>query len=264
MDAGTGVRTDNILLPGKQLPEGVNEGDWVEVFIYRDSEDRLIATTTRPLAQVGELAYLRVTAKTELGAFLDLGLERGLFLPFREQKFSVQEGKSYLVALYLDKSNRLCATTDIYDHLTTAAPYQKNEKVVGTVYLVKSDIGAFVAVDNRYKGLIPKNEYFFTLREGDRVEARVIRVREDGKLDLSPRDLSYLQMDKDAAKVLQSIRNKGGLLPLNDQSDPVAVKNALGMSKASFKRAIGRLLKDRQIVQTAAGLRERQNDKERE
>jgi len=182
-----------------------------------------------------------------------------LFLPFREQKFPIQDGRSYLVAVYLDKSGRLCATTDIYDYLTIGAPYQKNDKVIGTVYLVKRGIGALIAVDNLYRGLIPENEYFFALREGDRVEARVIRVTEDGKLDLSPRDVSYIQMDKDAAKILQGIRNHGGLLPFNDKSDPSAIKSSLGVSKASFKRAVGRLLKEGKVVQTPDGLVENRN-----
>lgn len=236
------------------MPEGAKEGDLLEVFIYRDSEDRLIATRKKPAAQVGELAYLKVTAKTEFGAFLDWGLERGLFLPFREQKFPIQDGRSYLVGVYLDKSERLCATTDIYDYLTVDSPYQKNDKVIGTVYLVKRGIGALIAVDNRYLGLIPENEYFFALREGDRVETRVIKVREDGKLDLSPRDISYIQMDKDAAKILQGITNHGGLLPFNDKSDPNTIKSGLGMSKASFKRAVGRLLKEGKVLQTTDGL----------
>lgn len=256
LDAGTGVRHDNILLPIKQLPEGAKEGDELEVFIYRDSEERLIATTRKPLAQLGDLAYLKVNAKTKIGAFLDLGLERGLFLPFKEQKYPIQVGKNYLVKVYLDKSQRLSATTQIYEYLSAEAPYLKNDKVVGTVYSVNSEIGAFVAVDNRYLGLIPVNEYFTELQEGDVVEARVIRVRDDGKLDLSPRDLSYRQIDSDTEKILQGIKNHEGFLALHDKSSPLEIQSRLNMSKAAFKRALGKLLKENKVIQTEDGLKE--------
>ena len=256
LDAGTGIRHDNILLPVKQLPEGAKEGDEMEVFVYRDSQERLIATRKKPLAQLGELAYLEVKAKTQIGAFLDIGLERDLFLPFHEQKFPIQVGKGYLVKVYLDKSQRLSATTEIYEYLSAESPYQKNDKVVGTVYTVNLDIGAFVAVDNKYMGLIPVNEYFSELREGDQVEARVIRVREDGKLDLSPRELSYIQMDDDTLKILQGIKNHEGFLGLNDKSSPLEIQSRLHLSKAAFKRAVGKLLKDNKVMQTDGGLKE--------
>ncbi|MDR3540971.1 MAG: S1-like domain-containing RNA-binding protein [Desulfosporosinus sp.] len=256
LDAGTGVRHDNILLPIKQLPEDSKEGDELEVFIYRDSEERLIATLKKPLAQLGELAYLKVTAKTQIGAFLDIGLERGLFLPFHEQKYPIQMGKSYLVKVYLDKSQRLCATTEIYEYLSAESPYQKNDKVSGTVYSVNPEIGVFIAVDNKYMGLIPLNEYFSDLREGDHVEARVIRVREDGKLDLSLRELSYIQVDNDTLKILQGIKNHAGFLSLNDKSSPLEIQSRLQMSKAAFKRAVGKLLKENKVMQTDGGLKE--------
>ncbi|KUO69742.1 MAG: RNA-binding protein [Desulfosporosinus sp. BRH_c37] len=262
LDAGTGIRHDNILLPIKQLPEDSKEGDELEVFVYRDSQERLIATRKKPLAQLGELAYLKVTAKTKIGAFLDIGLERGLFLPFQEQKFPIQVGKGYLVKVYLDKSQRLSATTEIYEYLSAESPYQKNDKVVGTVYSVNLDIGAFIAVDNKYMGLIPVNEYFNELREGDQLEARVIRVREDGKLDLSSRELSYIQIDNDALKILQGIKNYEGFLALNDKSSPIEIKSRLQMSKAAFKRALGKLLKENKVMQTDGGLRETSNGEE--
>ena len=256
LNAGTGSRHDNILLPVKQLPEGAKEGDELEVFIYRDSQERLIATRKKPLAELGDLAYLKVTAKTQIGAFLDIGLERGLLLPFHEQKFPIKLGKGYLVKVYLDKSQRLSATTEIYEYLKAETPYQKNDKVTGTVYSVNSEIGVFVAVDNKYMGLIPVNEFFSELQEGDQVEARVIRVREDGKLDLSPRDLSHIQMDKDTLVILEGIKNHAGFLALNDKSSPLEIESRLHMSKAAFKRALGKLLKEKKVTQTDDGLRE--------
>lgn len=255
LNAGTGNRRDNVLLPIKQLPSNSKEGDKLEVFIYRDSEERLIATRKKPLAQLGDLAYLQVSAKTEFGAFLNIGLERGLFLPFHEQQFPLQVGKSYLVKVYLDKSQRLCATTKIYKYLSSESPYKKNDKVTGTVYSVNHDIGAFVAVDNKYMGLIPVNEYFSELREGDQVEARVIRVRKDGKLDLSPRELSHIQMNNDALKILEAIMNNDGFLALNDKSSPLEIQSYFQMSKSAFKRAVGKLLKEKKVMQVSNGLK---------
>ena len=188
------------------------------------------------MAKVADLAYLKVTARTKIGAFLDIGLERGLLLPFSEQKFPLEVNRSYLVYVYLDKSGRLSCTTDIYEHLTSDSPYQKNDKVHGTVYLVKPEMGVFVAVDNKYLGLIPNSEYFNDLKIGDTVEARVIRVREDGKLDLTPRELSFKQMDADKAS-------------------PEDIERQFQMSKAAFKRAIGGLLKANKIVKTETGLK---------
>jgi len=203
-----------------------------------------------PLAQVGELAYLNVTAKTKIGAFLDFGLERGLFLPFREQKHPVEVDKSYLVYLYLDKSGRISATTDITDFLSSASPYQKNDSFTGTVYQIHPEIGVFVAVDNNYLGLIPRTENYSVLKWGDRVQARVIRVREDGKLDLSPRNLSHQQMNVDAELLINAMNAHGGILPLNEKSSPEEIEKVFHMSKAAFKRAVGTLLKSGRIKKT--------------
>ncbi|WP_088224667.1 S1-like domain-containing RNA-binding protein [Desulfosporosinus sp. FKB] len=257
LDAGTGERKDNVLLPLKQVPEGAKEGDVLEVFIYRDSEDRMIATRQKPYAQLGDLAYLRVSARTKIGAFLDIGLERGLLLPFHEQKFPVQVDKYYLVKVYVDKSQRLCATTEIYENLSADSPYQKNDKVTGTVYRINLPIGIFVAVDNKYYGLIPSSECYTDIKEGDQVEARVIRVRDDGKLDLSLRELSHLQIDKDGTKILEQIRQGDGYLPLHDKSSPLEIESQLQMSKAAFKRAVGRLLKENKVVKFEDGLKEK-------
>lgn len=243
------------MLPEKQRPTNSQIGDYVDVYIYRDSENRLIATTRVPLAQVGDIAYLKVTAKTQIGAFLDLGLERGLFLPFREQKYPIEVGHSYLVYVYMDKSGRLCCTTDIYDHLATGAPYQKNSQITGTIYQINPEIGAFVAIDNKYKGLIPRTEYFSELRIGDRIQARVIRVREDGKLDLSPRRVSHVQMDVDAQILIKLMHENQGKLPLSEKASPIDIENKLHMSKAAFKRAVGSLLKSQKIIKTADGFK---------
>lgn len=210
----------------------------------------MIATTRTPLAHVGELAYLTVTAKTKIGAFLELGLERGLFLPFREQKYPIEVGKSYLVYVYVDKSERLCCTTDITSHLSSNAAYQKNESVTGTVYQIHPELGAFIAVDNKFMGLIPKTENFTEVHPGDRVQARVIRVREDGKLDLSTRRLSYQQMSVDAQLLLKAMQENEGNLPLDEKASPEEIEEIFKMSKSEYKRAIGSLLKSGRIQKT--------------
>jgi len=255
LDGQTDNSDDNILLPNNQLPENTKEGDILEVFVYRDSHDRLIATMKRPLAQVGELAYLKVIEEASFGAFLDWGLEKDLFLPFSEQKYKVKSGQSYLVAIYVDKSGRLSATTNIDKYLSTDGEYSKDDWITGTVYMVREEIGAFVAVDDKYMGLIPSNEYFHNIEIGSRIEARVIRIREDGKLDLSPRKVAHEQMGSDAEMILQALETKGGFIPVNDKSEPEKIKEQLNMSKAAFKRAVGRLLKEGKITQENDGLR---------
>lgn len=255
LDAETGNRKDNVLLPRNECPDDPQVGDVLEVFIYHDSEDRLIATTRKPLAEVDELAYLKVTAKTQVGAFLDFGLERGLFLPFREQKYPLDVDKNYLVYIYLDKSGRLSCTTDIYKHLRNDSPYGKNDTIVGTVYQINPEMGVFVAVDNQYMGLIPQTENFTELKWGDQVQARVIRVREDGKLDLSPRQLSHVQMSVDAEFIINAMNQNHGILPLNEKARPEEIERVFHMSKAAFKRAIGSLLKNGRIKKIGDELR---------
>lgn len=255
LEAGTGDPKDNILLPNNQLSEEVKEGDKLEVFVYRDSEDRIIATRKKPLVQAGELANLQVKETTRIGAFLDMGLEKDLLLPFKEQKFQVRAGNKYLVGVYIDKSDRLTATTYVGKFLTTDSPYKKNDMVKGTVYSVNPEIGALIAVDNKYRGLVPSSLYFEKIEVGQEIEARVVRVREDGKLDLSTREVAYKQMDNDAEMILKKIELYGGLLPLNDKSDPEQIKDRLKISKAAFKRAVGRLLKEEKIIQTEKGLK---------
>lgn len=236
-----------VLLPKKQVPEGTEIGDKIEVFIYKDSEDRLIATTGEALVQVGEVALLKVKEVGKIGAFLDMGLEKDLLLPFKEQNHKVRAGEECLVALYVDKSRRLAATMKVYSYMSNQSPYKKDDKVTGTVYEINENLGAFVAVDNRYYGLIPARELFGDIHEGDTVEARVVKVREDGKLDLSSREKSYLQMDADSQMVMKMIDQCGGVLPFNDKVSPELIKDKFHLSKNAFKRAVGRLLKEGKI-----------------
>lgn len=236
-----------VLLPKKQVPEGTKIGDKLEVFIYKDSEDRLIATTGTPKLQVGEVGVLKVKEVGRIGAFLDMGLEKDLLLPFKEQNHKVRQGEECLVTLYVDKSKRLAATMKVYSYMSNQSPYQKDDKVTGTVYEINENLGAFVAVDNRYYGLIPMKEMFGDVRLGDVVEARVTKVREDGKLDLSPREKAYIQMDADAQLVLKGIEEFDGVLPFTDKASPEVIKREFHMSKNAFKRAVGHLLKEGKV-----------------
>lgn len=254
LEALEGRPGDTVLLPAGQLPEGAKEGDHLEVFIYRDSLDRLAATTRKPAALLGELACLKVVETTGAGAYLDWGLDFDLFLPLSEQKYPVQAGKSYLVAVVPGRNGRLIATTDIYKYLKPTDRYNKNDRVTGTVYAIRRDIGVLVAVDNQYYGLIPESEQYRDIKPGETVEVRITRVREDCKLDLSPRKLSHEQMEGDAGLILEKIKEKGGSLPLNDKSSPTDIKIQLNMSKSAFKRAVGRLLKENKIEQSGESL----------
>ena len=238
---------DSVLLPAKQVPAGTKAGDELTVFIYKDSKDRLIATTREPMLQVGQTAVLKVSQVTRIGAFLNWGLEKDLLLPFKEQTAKVKKGDEVLVALYVDKSGRLCATMKVYEKLRTDSPYKKDDHVEGIIYETSDNFGVFVAVDDCYSALIPKREAFGRLRVGDRVSARVLKVREDGKLDLSVREKAFLQMDADAAMIMKRMEEYGGKLPFNDKADPEVIKQEFGLSKNAFKRAVGRLLKEGHI-----------------
>ena len=238
---------EKVLLPRKEVPENAQPGDEIEVFLYRDSKDRMIATVRQPKLSLGEVAVLRVKENGKIGAFLDWGLEKDLLLPFREQVRKVQPGEECLVALYLDKSKRLCATMKVYHYLRTDSPYEKDQKVTGTLYEISDNFGAFVAVDNCYSALIPKKEPLGNARVGDTVEARVTEVLKDGKLSLSLREKAYIQMNEDAQKLLKLLEEQGGELPIGDKSSPEKIKELTGMSKNEFKRAAGNLYKQRLI-----------------
>lgn len=242
-----GTDEDRVLLPKKQVPKDIEIGDPVEVFLYKDSDDRLIATTHEPKLTIGQLAVLDVVDVTKVGAFLNWGLEKDLFLPFKEQTSKVAVGDQCLVTLYIDKSERLCATMKVYQLLRTDSPYQKDDKVSGIIYEKSDEYGVFVAVDNMYSALIPKKEAYGNLMIGTTIEGRVTAVKEDGKLDLSVREKIPEQMDKDAALVIRVMEKYDGILPFNDKADPEVIKREFGLSKAAFKRAVGRLLKGGKI-----------------
>lgn len=246
---------DRVLLPKKQVPAGTELGDELNLFLYKDSSDRLISTTKTPMLTLGEVAKLSVVGTSRIGAFLDWGLEKDLFLPFKEQTFRVREGDECLVALYIDKSDRLCATMKVYHYLAKDSGYVKDDWVEGTLYEISDNFGAFVAVDDKFSGLIPKKEYTKDIACGTRVKARVAQVLEDGKLTLSIRDKAYMQIATDAAEVMKVIESFDGVLPFNDKASPEVIKREMGMSKNEFKRAVGNLLKMGKIEITEKSIR---------
>ncbi len=231
----------------KQVPEDTQLNDSLTVFVYRDSEDRLISTTREPVLEVGGLALLTVKQVGKIGAFLDWGLEKDLFLPYKEQTKPVKPGEQCLVSLYVDKSGRLCATMKVYHYLRTDSPYHKDDRVEGFVYEISKNFGVFVAVDNCYSALIPRTEPAGDVKEGDRITARVTEVKEDGKLSLSIREKAYIQIGEDAKKLLALLEEEGGSLPVGDKSSPELIREKTGMSKNEFKRAAGNLYKQRII-----------------
>ena len=245
----------DILLPRNQVPKGVEVGQPLEVFIYRDSEDRKIATLNRPKLVLGELAPLKVVSVSQIGAFLDWGLEKDLFLPFKQQKGSIHKGEVHLVGLYVDKSDRLCATMKVYELLKTHPDYKVGDVVNGTIYEIKEAYGAFVAVENKYHGLIPIKELYGDYALGQTLSLRVKKVREDGKLELSMRKSGHLQIEDDARKLIEVLTLHEGRLNLHDKSSPEDIKEELGMSKAAFKRAVGRLMKEGVVELTSEGIK---------
>ena len=246
---------NKVLLPKKQVPADMEVGDPIDVFLYKDSNDRPIATVKEPKLTLGQTARLRVVSVGKVGAFLDWGLEKDLFLPYREQTTQVKAGDKVIAALYLDKSERLCATMKVYPYLQKESPYQKDDVVTGMVYEISHNFGAFVAVDDKYSALIPKKELYGELHVLQQISARVTGVKEDGKLDLGIRQKAHLQMSEDADKVLSLLREKKGFLPLHDKSSPEQIRETIGMSKNEFKRAIGHLYKEHLIMLESDGIR---------
>ena len=242
-----GNSQEKVLLPKREVPKGAEPGDPVDVFLYKDSSDRLIATTREPKIKLGELKALHVADAGKIGAFQEWGLPKDMLLPFKEQTMKVKKGDEVLVSLYIDKSNRLCATMKIYELLRQDPPYQKDDHVDGIIYDTSENYGLFVAVDDCYSALIPKREAFGDLKAGDRVHARVLRVREDGKMDLAVREKAFVQMEADAQMLLKKMQENDGRLPFTDKTDPEQIKKELGLSKNAFKRAVGRLLKEGKV-----------------
>lgn len=238
---------ESVLLPKKEVPEGAKAGDGIEVFLYKDSSDRLIATVKQPLLVLHEVGLLKVSQTGKIGAFLDWGLPKDLLLPFHEQTRRVRTGEEVLVAPYIDKSGRLAATMNVYKWLQQDSPYQKDSRVRARIYETSENYGLFAAVDDRYSALIPKQEAQASLKIGDVVDARVTSVLPDGRLNLSVREKAYLQLEKDAEAILKVIGEYEGVLPFDDKVSPEIIQREFSLSKNAFKRAVGHLMKEGKV-----------------
>lgn len=244
-----GDAVEEILLPNKYIPEGLEVGHYIDVFIYTDSEDRLIATTLTPKIQMGEIAYLEVKDTTSFGAFLDWGLEKDLLVPFKEQIQRMEKGQGYLVYMYLDDlTDRLVASAHInklieFDEIDLE-PGQEVQVLIGP----ETEIGYVSIINNKYRGLIYKNQVFKQITPGDHTTAYVKEVRADKKIDLSLEPIGVERIEPNAQKILDRLKMEGGKLPLHDKSDPDEISKLLGMSKKNFKKSIGSLYKQRKIT----------------
>lgn len=238
---------ETVLLPRKQVPEGVKAGAELKVFIYRDSEDRPIATVNEPKITLGEIGRLKVKSVTPIGAFMDWGLERDIFMPFKEQTAKVKEGGEYLVRMYADKSQRLCVSMRLYNHLAPIEGYEKGQKFKGTVYEYRKGFGALVAIDDKYSGLIHESELFNKVHIGEIVTGRILNIREDGKADLALREPAHIQINEDSEMVYDIIKSYKGIIDFSDKTDKDIILKEFGLSKNAFKRAVGKLFKDGRV-----------------
>ncbi|KOF56415.1 MULTISPECIES: CvfB family protein [Clostridium] len=254
LDAKTGNTSDDILLPIKDVKDKeVNIGDTLNVFIYRDSKDRPIATLRKPYAKVSDIAYLKVISNTKIGAFLDIGLERDLFVPIKEQGYILEPNKSYLFYVYVDKTGRLAGTTNIGNYLEPADDTMVNKEVTGIVYGFQTNGSAMVAIENKYDGVILKNEYFNRLYPGEKLNLRVKKLFEDGRLSLTPRKSPKNERLELEDKIYEYLKAHGGSMPYNDKSSPEDIKRTFHESKNYFKNALGGLMKKGLIIQNENG-----------
>lgn len=244
-----GDEDGEILLPAKYVPDGYDIGDIIKVFVYLDNEERLVATTEEPLAKVGDFALLRVAWTNDYGAFLDWGLLKDLFVPFSEQEGKMVKGNSYLVYVTIDrKSYRIYASARLDKFLSRTKPPYETDEEVDIIVWRRTDLGWKVIVNGNHSGLVFANEVFRDLKTGDRLKGYVKRVRTDGKIDIALQRHGVAGDDDSSMRLLSAIEAQRGFLPLNDNSSPDEIYSMLGMSKKAFKRAAGKLYKQRLII----------------
>jgi len=251
-----GEELGEILMPLKYVPEDVHEGDVITAFLYRDSEDRLIATTEKPLAVLDDFALLRVVAVTEAGAFLYWGLVKDLFVPFREQKEKMKEGESYLVKIYLDdETNRLMASSYIEKFLNNIPVNFRQGDEVELIIAEKNDLGYKAVINGTHSGILYKNEIFQPLNPGEHVTGYIKKIREDEKIDLSLHSFGYSKIEDLEKELTLLLQQNNGFLPLNDKSHPEEIKRLCHMSKKNFKKVLGSLYKKRSISLDDEGIK---------
>jgi predicted RNA-binding protein (virulence factor B family) len=248
---------NEVLMPNKYIPENFSEGATIRVFVYKDSEDRLVATTDTPLITLNEFAYLQVKQVNNIGAFLEWGMEKDLMVPFREQPNKMQEGKSYVVRMVHDiATDRLFATARINKYLISEHITVSEKDEVDAIILDETDIGYKAIIENAHLGLLYKSETFRHLEPGDRIKVWVKKIREDGKIDLSIEPLGYEKIEPNAQKILNVLEENNGFLPLHDNSNPLEISGFLEMSKKTFKKAIGNLYKQKLILLEDNGIKQ--------
>ncbi|WP_333606760.1 CvfB family protein [Arsukibacterium sp.] len=249
-----GLSWGEILLPNNVAPANLQPGDLLDVFLYLDSEDQLIATTEKPAIMVGQVDMLPVVASTKVGAFLNWGLKKDLLVPFSEQLIPLKEGQRYLVYCYVDLSNRIVASTKLDRHLhKTPAQYSPGDKV-DIIISEATDLGYKAVINHQHWGVLYSNEVFKPLKRGEQMIAYVVKVRDDGKIDLRLNSATYKQAQELTKRILDKLKQNNGKLALTDKSSPELIYDMFGVSKKAYKQAIGTLYKDKKIVILDAGI----------
>jgi predicted RNA-binding protein (virulence factor B family) len=257
LDFGIYLRDDDneILMPTKWVPENTKIGDRINAFIFRDSDDRLIATTVKPFAIADTFAFLEVKQANEIGAFLDWGMDKDLFVPFREQQGKMEQGRSYVVFVYVDEeTDRIVASAKLNKFIEREDMDLMDNDVVELLIYSETDLGFNAIINDLYSGLIYKNEIFESIRVGDRVTGYVKHMREDGKIDLSLQKSGFELVDDVKWRILNMMKQNNGFLSLNDNSSPEQIKAELQISKKAFKKAVGALYKERLVKLTDKGV----------
>ena len=245
-----------ILLPKRYVPENCKPEDTIDVFIYLDSEDRIIATTEKPYIKIGEFAMLKVVSVTSMGAFLDWGLLKDLFVPFREQKQKMEEGKWYIVTMYLDlETKRLVASAKIKKFLDNLPPEYEADEEVDLMIVGETDLGFNAIINSKHTGVLYKNEVFQPLKRGQKLKGYIKKIREDEKIDLLLQKPGFQKVDESTLRILDVLKSHGGYLAITDKSDPDVIYNMFGVSKKTYKKAIGALFKLRIISIEDKGIR---------
>jgi len=246
---------NDILLPNKYMPTSFEIGDKITVFAYLDSHERPVTTTIKPFMKVNEFALLRVTALSDYGAFLDWGLEKDLFVPFKEQARDMEEGKWYVVYCYLDEeTNRLVGSSKTNKFLSNEELTVERFEEVDLMVSRFTDLGVEMIINQKHKGLVYKDEIFKDLKLGQKLKGAISKIRDDNKIDVSLQLIGYKNIEPSGQLILDELERNGGTLPLHDKSDPEEIKKRLKMSKKTFKKAIGSLYKQKQIIITSEGI----------
>ncbi|MBN2347284.1 MAG: GntR family transcriptional regulator [Bacteroidales bacterium] len=245
-----------ILIPKRYVPEACKPDDNIEVFIYLDSEDRIIATTEKPYAKVGEFALLKVVSVNNMGAFLDWGLPKDLLVPFREQKVKMSEGKMYLVFIYLDQeSQRIVASARLDKFVDNLPAEYQPEEEVELLICETTELGYKSIINNTHWGMLYKNEVFQPLVQGQRIKGYINRIREDEKIDLMLNKPGYEKINSLSEKILELLKQQGGFIEVSDKSPAEKIYELFGLSKKNYKKAVGKLFKSRQIILEKEGIR---------